>query len=215
MAKKNETPEIGYVKKETMFWVATIALVVGFLIGVVLTVYKSRSGLPVQSSPQGSQSAPPSASDQGSSVEMAARIFELEKQTAQNPQSAEAWIQLGNLYFDTDNYEKAIGAYQNSLALKPDNAYVLTDMGVMYRRSGKPAEAIRAFSKAIAVDPRHEVSRFNKGIVLMHDLKDREGALKAWEGLLEINPLAMAPNGQSVDQLIQHYKEGHDKNTFN
>jgi len=190
-----------------MFWVATITLVVGFLIGVVLTVYKSRSGLPVQSSPQGSQSAPPSNSDQGSSVEMAARIFELEKQTAQNPQSAEAWIQLGNLYFDTDNNEKAIGAYQNSLALKPDNANVLTDMGVMYRRSGMPAEAIKAFSKAIAVDPRHEVSRFNKGIVLMHDLKDREGALKAWEGLLEINPLAMAPNGQSVDQLIQHYRE--------
>jgi cytochrome c-type biogenesis protein CcmH/NrfG len=207
MAKKDETPEIGYVKKETMFWVATITLVVGFLIGVVLTVYKSRSGLPVQSSPQGSQSAPPSNSDQGSSVEMAARIIELEKQTAQNPQSAEAWIQLGHLYFDTDNYEKAIGAYQNSLALKPDNANVLTDMGVMYRRSGMPAEAIKAFSKAIAVDPRHEVSRFNKGIVLMHDLKDREGALKAWEGLLEINPLAMAPNGQSVDQLIQHYRE--------
>jgi cytochrome c-type biogenesis protein CcmH/NrfG len=207
MAKKDETPEIGYVKKEAMFWVATITLVVGFLIGVVLTVYKSRSGLPVQSSPQGSQSAPPSNSDQGSSVEMAARIIELEKQTAQNPQSAEAWIQLGHLYFDTDNYEKAIGAYQNSLALKPDNANVLTDMGVMYRRSGMPAEAIKAFSKAIAVDPRHEVSRFNKGIVLMHDLKDREGALKAWEGLLEINPLAMAPNGQSVDQLIQHYRE--------
>jgi cytochrome c-type biogenesis protein CcmH/NrfG len=207
MAKKDETPEIGYVKKETMFWVATITLVVGFLIGVVLTVYKSRSGLPVQSSPQGSQSAPPSNSDQGSSVEMAARIIELEKQTAQNPQSAEAWIQLGHLYFDTDNYEKAIGAYQNSLALKPDNANVLTDMGVMYRRSGMPAEAIKAFSKAIAVDPRHEVSRFNKGIVLMHDLKDREGALKAWEGLLEINPLAMAPNDQSVDQLIQHYRE--------
>ena len=79
MAKKNETPEIGYVKKETMFWVATIALVVGFLIGMALTVYKSRSGLPVQSSPQGSQSAPPSASDQNSSVEMAAKIFELKK----------------------------------------------------------------------------------------------------------------------------------------
>jgi len=207
MAKNNETPEIGYVKKETMFWVATIALVVGFLIGVILTVYKSPSGLPIQSSSQDSQSAPPSASDQGPSVDMAARIFELEKQIAQNPQSDEAWIQLGNLYFDIDNYEKAIGAYQKSLALKPDNANVLTDMGVMYRRSGKPTEAIKAFSKAIAVDPRHEVSRFNKGIVLMHDLNDREGALKTWEGLLEINPLAMAPNGQSVDQLIQHYRE--------
>jgi hypothetical protein len=46
----------------------------------------------------------------------------------------------------------------------------------------------------------------------MHDLKDREGAIKAWENLLEINPVAMAGEVQSVDQMIKHYQEGHDKN---
>jgi cytochrome c-type biogenesis protein CcmH/NrfG len=203
MTKQNEVPATGYVKKETMLWVTTIALVVGFLLGVVLTVYKSSSGLPVPSAPPRSQPPPPQAGTQGPSVETAARIFKLEKLTNQNPNDVEAWIQLGNSYFDSENHEKAINAYQKSLALKPDDANVLTDMGVMYRRSGKPAEAIEAFDKAIAVDPRHEVSRFNKGIVLMHDLNDIAGAVKAWEGLVAVNPAAKSPNGQLVSELVK------------
>ncbi|MFH1983356.1 MAG: tetratricopeptide repeat protein [Pseudomonadota bacterium] len=203
MTKQNEGPATGYVKKETMLWVATITLVVGFLMGVVVTVYKSRSELPVLSAPPQSQSPPPQAGKQGPSVETAARIFELERLTNQNPNDAEAWTQLGNLYFDSENHEKAIEAYQKSLAMKPNDANVLTDMGVMYRRSGKPDEAIKAFDKAIAVDPRHEVARFNKGIVLMHDLNDIAGAVRSWEELVAVNPSAKSPNGQLVSELIE------------
>lgn len=202
MTEQNEAPATGYVKKETVLWVATITLVVGFLIGVVVTVYKSGSGLPVPSAPSQSQ-PPPQAGNQGPSVEMAARIFELEKLTNQNPEDVQAWTQLGNLYFDSENYETAINAYQKSLALQPDNANVLTDIGIMYRRSGKPAEAVKAFDKAIAIDPRHEVARFNKGIVLMHDLNDIAGAKRSWEELVAINPAAKSPNGQLISELVK------------
>jgi len=47
----------------------------------------------------------------------------------------------------------------------------------------------------------------NKGIVLLHDLNDLEGAIKAWEELLEINPVAMSPTGQSIDQMVQQMKK--------
>ena len=77
----------------------------------------------------------------------------------------------------------------------------------MYRRSGQPQEAIKAFDKAIEVDPKHETSRFNKGVVLMHDMNDMKGAIEAWEGLLQINPVAVAPNGQSVDQMVTSMKK--------
>jgi tetratricopeptide (TPR) repeat protein len=80
-------------------------------------------------------------------------------------------------------------------------------MGVMYRRNGNPQEAINAFDKAVEADPKHEVSRMNKGIVLLHDLKDADGAIEAWEGLLEINPVAMAPTGRSVDEMVQQMKK--------
>ena len=49
----------------------------------------------------------------------------------------------------------------------------------------------------------------------MHNLSDSDGAIRAWEDLLEINPFAMVGNNQSVDQMLKHYKEDHDKNTSN
>jgi tetratricopeptide (TPR) repeat protein len=110
-----------------------------------------------------------------------------------------------------NKHAQAIDAYKKSLELNPNNADVLTDLGIMYRRSGQPREAIVKFDKAISINPKHETARFNKGIVLMHDLGDREGAIQAWEDLLEINPVAMAGNNQSVDQMVKHYKDGHDR----
>ncbi len=192
-----------YVKKDTMLIVAIVAFAIGFFGGVVLTVYKTRTGESVKT-----PAPPPQAQTaQGDATEMAVKIFELEKRTAQIPDDVEAWVQLGNLYFDTDNFAKAITAYEKSLELNPKNPNVLTDLGVMYRRSGQPKEAVKVFDRAIQADPRHETSRFNKGVVLMHDLKDVEGAIKAWEGLVEINPLAVSSSGQPIDQLIQQLKK--------
>jgi len=196
--KKND-----YVKKDTMLIVAIVALAIGFFGGVVLTVYKTRT----QESVKTPMPPPQAQTVQGDVTEMAAKIFELEKRTAQSPDDVEAWVQLGNLYFDTDNFAKAIPAYEKSLELNPKNPNVLTDLGVMYRRNGQPKEAVKVFDRAIQADPRHETSRFNKGVVLMHDLKDVEGAIKAWEGLIEINPLAVSSSGQPIDQLIQQLKK--------
>ena len=129
----------------------------------------------------------------------------LEAETAKHPDNLQAWIQLGNLYFDNGFYEKAVIAYEKAVELDPRNPDVLTDIGVVYRRTSRPHKAVQFFDRAIAVDPSHETSRFNKGIVLMHDLQDRDGALKAWEALLAINPVFVAPNGQSLDAILRHY----------
>ena len=120
-----------------------------------------------------------------------------------NPTNADAWKQLGNVYFDTGNSAKAIRAYEKSLELSPGNPNVLTDLGVMYRRNGQPGKALEAFNEAIAIAPSHEQSRFNKGIVLLNDMNDREGAIKAWEDLLKVNPSATAPNGQPLSEAIK------------
>ena len=135
------------------------------------------------------------------------RIAALERKAQANPGNANAWVELGNAYFDSNQYEASISAYRKSLELNPGNPNVWTDMGVMYRRNGKPEEAIKAFDQAIAADPKHEVSRMNKGIVLLHDLNDFNGAIEAWEGLLEVNPVAMAPNGVSIDQMVIQLKK--------
>jgi cytochrome c-type biogenesis protein CcmH/NrfG len=127
----------------------------------------------------------------------------------QNPDDVDSWIQLGHVNFDRNAVPEAIEAYEKALALAPNNAEVRTDLGIMYRRANRPEDAVREFDRAIAIKPQLENPYFNKGIVLLHDLDDRDGAIRAWEALLKINPLAMAPNGQSVDELITHYRE-HD-----
>jgi cytochrome c-type biogenesis protein CcmH/NrfG len=200
---KNIKADNKTVKKETMWLVASIALGVGFLGGVVFGVYKSGTGKPMQKQ----MVSQPAEKDQGISVESAAQIFQLEKMTKENPDDVAAWTSLGNLYFDTGNHQKAITAYTRSLALNPDNANVMTDLGVMYRRSGKPKKAIESFDKAAKIDPKHETALFNKGIVLMHDLNNLDGAIGAWEELVKRNPAATSPTGQPVKDLVERMKE--------
>ena len=199
MAKQSKNSDGQYVRKETFWLVTLLALAVGFFGGVMFGVFKTDTAeMPGRPAP-----APTQAADSDNSSMIAA----LEKETRSNPGNLEAWVELGNSYFDSNQYDKAIGAYRKALEINPDNANVWTDMGVMYRRNDNPQEAIKAFDKAIEADPKHEVSRMNKGIVLLHDLKDTDGAIKAWEGLLEVNPVAMAPTGRSVDEMIQQMKK--------
>jgi len=40
----------------------------------------------------------------------------------------------------------------------------------------------------------------------LHDLNDIAGGIKAWEAIVEQNPMAMAPSGESVDALVQRMK---------
>jgi len=198
MAKQQKTGAGNYVRKETFLMVTLLALAVGFFGGVVFAVFKSDSKAPVPSAPVQMGTPAPAGSD---------RIATLERETQANPGNANAWIELGNAYFDSNQFEASISAYRKSLELNPNNPNVWTDMGVMYRRSEKPQEAIKAFDQAIAADPKHEVSRMNKGIVLLHDLNDFNGAIEAWEGLLEVNPVAMAPNGVSIDEMVVQLKK--------
>jgi len=206
MANKSNT-ETDTVKKNTMLMVAFIALGVGFLGGVVFSAFKTGSG--VSPGVPASTPAPqqPATQEQSITQDQAKRMLALEREVSTNPDNADTWTQLGNLYFDTNNYESAIKAYKKSLALSPNNANVQTDLGVMYRRNGQPQEAINAFDKAIEIDPKHEVSRFNKGIVLLHDLNDQKGAIEAWEALVKMNPAAMTPGGQPLSELLKRFEE--------
>ncbi|MBW2467518.1 MAG: tetratricopeptide repeat protein [Deltaproteobacteria bacterium] len=201
MAKQN-IPDGNFVKKETMLIVALVALVVGFLGGVFYSAFQSgpSGGVQTTSGPAG---PPPQQSQADLSSEQARRILALEQEVAVNPSNVDAWIQLGHVYFDSGNPPKAIRAYEKSLELSPNNPNVLTDLGVMYRRNGQPEKALEVFDKAMAIAPNHEQSRFNKGIVLRYDMNDREGAVKAWEELLKVNPNALAPNGQPVSEAIK------------
>jgi tetratricopeptide (TPR) repeat protein len=173
--------------------------IIGFLTGVAFTVYK------------GDFSAPGSAPSvdgqaQAHNEETRKAILNLEAEVTANPQNYQAWTRLGNLYYDSEQPDKAIAAYTKSLELHKGDANIITDLGVMYRLTNQPQKAIEHFEKAMQQEPAHLPSRYNKGIVLLYDLNDPQGAIASWEEILKIDPEAKAGNGEPIRDLIEKIK---------
>lgn len=178
------------VSKSTMYIAIAVSLLVGFLSGVVYSVYNA---------PTGTQTAV--VADEGTS-----KIASLEEEVKNHPDSSISWANLGHAYFDSNQFAKAISAYNKSLELNPGDANVLTDLGVMYRRNGQPEKAVETFDLAVKANPMHEPARFNKGVVLLNDLHDPAGAVQAWEEVVRLNPGATTPTGSPLTDLIQKIK---------
>ena len=176
-----------------------IIFVFGFLSGIAFTVYKGGSSGPATSTIAEGQ-------PQSQNNETGQAIINLEAEVTANPENFENWIRLGHLYYDSSQPEKAIKAYTKSLEFHSGDANLLTDLGVMYRRTKQPEKAIESFDQAIKKDPGHLPSRFNKGIVLMYDLKDPNGAIGTWEELLKIDPEAKTANGQHIHEFVDKIK---------
>lgn len=175
---------------------AVIALLVGVL-GTVLVlgvVNKNKSENVMQSVPMGA----------GSPTDYQSRIAEAEKIVDKDPKNEQAWIQLGNDYFDTGQPQKAINAYGKALELDPNNANVLTDQGVMFKNIGWYDKAVANFEKAQQVDPKHLQSLYNLGVVYATDMKQPDKALKAWNRYLEMD--STSPTAQQIKGLISQLK---------
>ncbi len=180
------------MKKETVILYVVIALVVGFVGGATVGILWMTKGAEkkamVQKPPMASPSAPAPGPPPRDSLEAASQIQTLKEIVKKDPKNLPVWVELGNLYFDTDQPKEAIEAYGHYLAVKPDNPDVRTDMGIMYRKLGQFDRAIEEFRKAARNDPKHVNSRYNIGLVLLHDKGDIQGAIKAWEEYLKVDP---------------------------
>ena len=199
MASQAEQSPAGDFKKEIVLLIGLGCLIIGFLAGIVFSIYKSPAGGGAAKVATGQAESQPGKL----TAEQTQRLLQLELEVQKNPENTEAWANLGHLYFDSDQADKAISAYNKSLALAPNNADVLTDLGVMYRRIGNFQQAVASFDQAIQANPKHETARFNKGIVQLYDLQDQPAAVASWQELVSLNPMATAPNGQLVSEILK------------
>jgi len=175
------------MKKETVILMVVIAFLVGFITGATVAVLKGKRGVDGPAMAQKPQMAPAPVPPGPSPLEVASKIKTLKEIVEKDPKNLPAWVELGNLYFDSDQPKEAVEAYSKYLAAKPDNPDVRTDMGIMYRRLGEFDRALEEFRKAAQSDLKHMNSRYNIGIVLLHDKQDIKGAIKAWEDYLRVD----------------------------
>jgi tetratricopeptide (TPR) repeat protein len=139
--------------------------------------------------------------------ELTAKLVEpLLNELKARPKDSQLLSKIGNAYYDSQEYPRAIEYYEKSLTIKPDDADVRTDMGTAIWYTGDADRALKEYERSLGYQPNHANSLFNMGIVKWHGKKDTKGALEAWNNLLTSNP--NYPERQKVLQLIQQLQSG-------
>ena len=188
------------MKKEYAFLFIAIAFVAGIVAGVIATVLYEEKMPPIPSSITPPQPAPAPAL----SPDVQNQISTLKSILKEDPKNLKALMELGNLYFDSEQIDPAIQTYSKALELDPKNPDARTDMGIMYRRKGDPDRAIAEFRRAAQDDPKHVNSRYNLGVVFLHDKGDIKGAINAWEDFLKVEPAG--PRADNIRNQMEKMK---------
>jgi tetratricopeptide (TPR) repeat protein len=129
----------------------------------------------------------------------------LEKLKA-DPTNAGLLENVGNVYYDAQQFPAAIDYYQRALKVEPANAGVRTDMATAYWYTGNADAAIAEFQKSLSYEPNKANTLFNLGIVEWQGKMDIDKAVAAWQKLLDTNPNYEGKNKvlELMAQVKQH-----------
>jgi len=190
---------------------AIICLVVGVGAGYVLRGSRPASTPTQATTPTGQMGQMPGGMGEGGQMPSPEQMKRMADKQAEpllarlknEPKNAELLAQIGNIYYDTRNFQEAINYYKQSVAIAP-NPNVNTDMATSYWFLGDADTAIREFENSLKLDPKHANTYLNLGIVKWEGKMDTDGAVAAWEKLLQVAP--NFPERDTVNQLIARAK---------
>jgi tetratricopeptide (TPR) repeat protein len=191
------------------FGLAGIAfgLIAGWVIGTEQTSVR-----PAPPAATSQAAAPAPAAGSSDSTPRAAVLDESQVTALKNvaerePASIKPRIELANLYFDAERYDDAIRWYGDALKLGPNDVNVSTDLGVCYYYTNQPDKALQQFEHSLKLDPKHAKTLLNVGIVRAFGKQDLDGALKAWEQVVQLAPTS--PEGQAAKRAIDSVRSAH------
>jgi tetratricopeptide (TPR) repeat protein len=193
-------------RESIIFGVAGVffGVLVGWIIG-------SQQG----AAPRTPAAAPPAAEQQrpsGQNQQSAARLDEaraatLKQAVDRDPRDVRSRIELANLYYDAERFDDAARWYEEALTLEPKNVSASTDLGISYYYMNQPDRALAQFERSLAIDPTHTKTLLNVGIVRAYGKDDLEGAVKAWQRVVELVP--DSPEGKVARQALDTIKSAH------
>ena len=179
-------------------------LIIGWVLGSQQAGRTARVAAPVAQAAPASQQPP--ASPQPVALDQE-RVKALEAAAAQNPKDAQPRVQLGNMFFDAEQYPQAINWYEQAIKINPNDANVSTDLGVAYYYTNQPDRALAQFEHSLRVDPAHIKTLLNVGIVRAFGKQDLPGAARAWQQVVDLSP--NSPEGQAARKGLDGIKSAH------
>lgn len=198
------TAQTAWTAKQA-YGLAVFCLLLGVALGYLFRGSASPAGAVAASTSAstGMNAAKPAAEPQKALVDQAARP--LLDAVTKNPNDATSLANLGNVYYDGEQYAEAIKYYQRALDFEPNNADVRTDLGTAYWYLGDADRALSEFKKSLKVRPNHPGTLFNLGIVEWQGKGDPASAVNTWQQLLKENP--NYTQRQQVEDLIAKAKQ--------
>jgi cytochrome c-type biogenesis protein CcmH/NrfG len=176
----------------------------GLIIGWVLGTQQAKRTAPVAAPVAQSAPAQQQPGQAGPVPIDPARVTALQDAAAKNPKDPQPRVQLGNIFFDGEQYSQAITWYEQALAIEPRDPNVSTDLGVAYYYTNQPDRALAQFDRSLAIDPSHIKTLLNVGIVRAFGKQDLAGAGKAWQQVVDLAP--NSPEGQAAQKGLEGIK---------
>lgn len=192
---------------------AIAGVLFGVIVGWVLGSQQTRGSGPVVATAPAAQTQAAAPAQSGSRALPVdpERAKALESVAQQNPKDAQPRVQLGNMYFDAEQYPQAITWYEQAFALNDRDANLSTDLGVAYYYTNQPDRAIKQFEHSLSIDPKHVKTLLNMGIVRAFGKQDLEGAARAWEQVVAIDPNSQ--EGQAAKKGLEGLRNAHPPGT--
>jgi hypothetical protein len=129
----------------------------------------------------------PGASGARMPPEVTAQVQRYRQALAANPGDVQANIGLGNLLFDSGQWEKAIDHYSKALEKEPRNADVRVDRAIAYHSLNQDPKAKEELIAVTRSHPEHRNAWLNLGVVSAN-MEDNATAIRAWEQYLKLDP---------------------------
>ena len=196
------------MKSESLVFAAAGTLV-GFLGGWIIGSQHTIARVPAAGM---AASAPAPATSAGNAPSApaldTAKVQAATGRASAEPRNPAPRIELGNLYFDAEQYQEAARWYQEALSIDPSNADVSTDLGVSFYYLNEPDRALAQFDKSLAINPKHSKTLLNLGIVRAFGKQDLQGAAKAWQEVIAVAPPG-SPEGQAARRALDAMRGAH------
>jgi cytochrome c-type biogenesis protein CcmH/NrfG len=184
----------------------------GIIVGWILGSQQQMAGRGVTGPPPQQASAPAASGNASQAVPLdQSRVQAMKSVAEQNPRDPQPRVQLGNVYFDAEQYTDAISWYEAALALAPRDPNVSTDLGVAYYYTNQADKAIKQFEHSLSLDPAHTKTLLNLGIVKAFGKQDLSGAAAAWQQVVTLAP--DSPEGQAAKKALAGLQSAHPGGT--
>ena len=138
------------------------------------------------------------------------------KTTADHPQDAGAFNDLGNLLLLARQPAEAEAAYRQAVALDPHRVSALFNLGLLLQERNAPKEALNLFRQVLEIQPEHAWAHYQIGA--LNEAAGRDGkAVEEYARAFSLDPQLAFPevnphiveNHLVTQAMLRAYREGY------